>query len=183
MGKGIAVGIIIAMVAGVTLGYGLIYIFPSPGMIVQTKFSSFRTQAFVADSTTSPVQVVDTQLSITTGGSSYLVVRFTTAFIIYMNQNHDGLTRYQVNLTMNGETISIQYFEDSTDSPVTSAVGAERGGGLVLEFVTEPLPAGTYTFRIIWRSTITGGSVDSLGIFCTPNFNSTRSFFIQEIHN
>jgi hypothetical protein len=120
-------------------------------------------------------------LSITTGGGSYLTVRFTTAYIIYLFENHDGLTRFQVNLTMNGETISLQYAETSSDGPVGSS-GLESGGGLVLEFVTEALPAGTYTFKITWRSIVSLGSTDSQFIFCTPNFNSTRSFFIQEIH-
>ncbi len=180
MGKGIAAGIIIAMVAGVALGYGLIYILPTPGAIVQTNFSSFRTIAVLNDGSTSPSQVADTQLNITTGGASYLVVRFTTAYIIYLFSGHDGLTRFQVNLTMNGETISLKYVETSSDG----AVGAsfESGGGLVLEFVTEPLVAGTYTFRITWRSTYSVGSTNSQCIFCSPNFNSTRSFFAQEIH-
>lgn len=182
MGKGIAAGIIIAILAGGALGYGLTYILSSPGTIVQTQFTSFRTLALINQTSTSPVQVSGTQLSITTGGASYLVVRFTTAYVIYLYPTHNGLTQYQVNLTMNGETICIQYVESSSDGAVGTPFGLESGGGLILEFVTQPLPAGTYIFKIMWRSMISGGSVASQCIFCKSNFNSTRSFFIQEIH-
>ena len=187
MRKGTSAGIIVALFAGAALGYGLFYFLPRPssppssGTIAQTKFSSLRTLAYLNDGSTSPTQVPDTQLSITTGGGSYLVVRFTTTYVIYLFQNHDGLTRFQINLTMNDETICLKYIETSSDGAVASASGLEDGGGLELEFVTEPLPAGTYTFKIIWRSTISTGSTDSQCIFCTPNHNSTRSFFIQEI--
>ncbi len=170
-----------AILAGAALGYGLSYIFLSPGTVVQTNFSAFRTLAYIPSATTSPIQVADTQLSITTSGASNIIVRFSTAFTIYLFQNHNGITRFQINLTMNGVTKSIQYLEDSSDGPVSSVSGVERGGSLILEFVTEALPAGTYLFKIMWRSTASGGSVNSQLIFCSSNFNSTRSLFGQEI--
>ena len=135
---------IIAMLVGGAFGYGLTYIFPTTGTVIQTKFSSFRTLAYINDGSTSPAQVADTQLSVQTSGASYLVIRFTTSYIIYLFTGHDGLTRFQVNLTMNGETVCLKYIECSSDGAVGASL--ESGGGLVLEYVTGPLLAGTYTF-------------------------------------
>lgn len=182
MGKGVIVGVLIAILAGATLGYGLSYFFlAKPGNIVQTEFSTSRTVAYIQSTTTSPVQVSDAQLSITTIGGSYLIVRFSTDFTIYLYQNHDGLTRFQVNLTMNGVTKSIHYLEAMPDGTVVDSNGEERSGFLTIDFVTESLTVGTYEFKIMWKSMVSGGTIDSQLIFCSPNFNCTRSFFIQEI--
>ena len=80
---------------------------------------------------------------------------------------------------MNGETISLLYVESKDNA---TAESLESGGGLVLEHVTAALGPGTYTFTITWRSMVSAGSTDSQCIFCSPNSNSTRTFFVQEIH-
>ena len=183
MGKGIIVGVIVAILAGAALGYGLSYVFLGPGnTVVQTKFSAFRTVTYIDSTTTSPVQVDDAQMSITTSGASRLIVRFTSAYVLYLYQNHNELTRFQVNLTMNDVTESIHHLEAMSDGPVSNPDGAENSGFLLIEFVTEPLPAGTYVFKIMWRSIISSSPVHSQLIFCSPPFNNTRSFFVQEIH-
>ncbi len=179
LSKGVAAGILLAIVCGGLLGFGLTYVLLPTGSVDQTAFGSWRTQVFIADGTTTVTPVPETTLNITTRGTARLLIRFVTQYVHYMNGGHNGISRYEVNLTLNGATIAGGMIEYVTDAALATWI--EISSTFVLEYLTDPLPAGTYTVSLQWVSLYSIGSTDSILIFCTPNFNYSRSILIQTI--
>jgi len=182
LSKGLAAGILIAIVFGGLLGFGLTYFFlmNNSGKILQTEQLEVRTQAILVDSDTTPQMIPDMTISINTSGSSYLILRFTTMYIHTIYSGHDGASIYNINLTLNGETIIKGYIGYNTSSILSNTI--EFFSSFTLEYTTDVLPAGTYTITVTWESLISGKYTDSQLIFCSSFFNYSRYLIVQEIH-
>jgi len=179
LSKGVVAGIIIAIVCGGLLGFAFTYFLLPPENPIQTKFASLKTLAYMDDVTITSTPVPETTLTVITRGATRLVIRFVAQYVHFMNTGHNGLSQYEINLTLNGATISGGEIEYVTTSALTTWI--EISGSLVLETVTEPLPAGAYSISVDWSSEYTTGSTNSQLIFCSPNFNYSRNLFVQEI--
>ncbi len=173
-------GILLAIVCGGLLGFAFTYFLLPTGNVVQTKSGVWRTSAYIFDDALTSAPVPDTSLNITTRGSTRLVIRFVTQYVHFLDMGHNGISRYQINLTLNGVTLCGGLIEYVTTSALIAWI--EICSSFVLEFVTEPLSAGTYTVGVSWNSQYSVGSTNSLLEFCAaPLFNYSRSLIIQEI--
>jgi len=182
LSKGVVAGIIIAIVCGGLLGFAFAYFLLPPNNIVQTKCASWKTVAYIDDYITTSTPIPDTTLNITTSGATQLVIRFVAQYDHFMNTGHDGLSRYTFNLTLDGVPIDGGQIEYVTTSALTEWI--EISSSLVIEIVTEPLPAGTYLIGVSWCSLVSSGSANSQLILNNgANFNYTRTLFVQEIRS
>lgn len=187
MDKRMTVAIIIALVAGAALGYLLLPILvPSAadaqsGKLFQTQYKEFDSNAQCFDWETSWKLVTNTTLSITTQGSSYLLIQFNTMYMHFIDSTHDEESQYALNLTVNNQTERLGMIGYYVEDPLGMMIRIYNS--FILTAVTQPLPAGTYVIAVYWRSEVSNPTtVSSVTLYLGSSFEYNRSLLIQEIH-
>ncbi len=143
-------------------------------------YEEFRTSAIIADYNLTLVQVPDTQATITIRGNSRIWVEFNTPYVLGISGAFPGpgRVRYEFVLMVEGVGNRTTYLTYYTEN----APGAsfELSSTFYLNYVTEPLLAGTYTISVYWRSIYDRTGFNYL-LLNTMMYNWTRSLLLQEI--
>lgn len=154
--------------------------FADEGIVLQSLYKEFSTTAQIFDleiGTYKPVP--DTELNITIQTNSRINAVFSSIYILGVSDSLSPGQRVGFNISlgiegMGNKTVRIAYFETSSYSALR-----EFSSTFYLNFVSKPLPAGTYKVSLSWIS-IADLSGTSYFLFTTPNANFTRSLWIQE---
>jgi hypothetical protein len=187
MNKNMAAAIMIGLVIGAALGYLVLPIlFPSvadgeAGKLLQTKYNEFDSNAQCFDWETSWKLVTNTTLSITTQGASYLLIQFNTMYMHFLDSTHDEFSQYTLNLTINNQTECLGMIGYYVEDPLGMII--RLYDSFILTAVTNPLPAGTYTIAVYWRSEVSDPTTaSSVTLYLGTAFEYNRSLLVQEIH-
>ncbi|MFW9778505.1 MAG: hypothetical protein ACFFE8_06590 [Candidatus Heimdallarchaeota archaeon] len=154
--------------------------FTDGGIVLQSIYGEFTTTAQILDSDNDTyISVPDTKLNITIQSNSRIVSVYSSLYILGVSGSLSPSQRVGFNVSLGIEgigkkTTRISYFE-------TSAYPATRefSSTFYLNFVSAPLPAGSYTVALSWISIQDQDGLSYL-LFNTPAANFTRSLWIQE---
>jgi hypothetical protein len=150
------------------------------GIVVQSIYREFSTFAQIHDSETSSYnQVPDTRVNITIQENSTINAVFSSLYILGVSNTLGPSQRVGFNISLGvdgigSRTTRISYFETGTFS-----ANREFSSTFYLNFVSMPLPAGTYTVSLSWISIADQDGINYF-LFNTPLANFTRSLWIQE---
>jgi hypothetical protein len=150
------------------------------GIVLQSLYREFSTTAQILDDDNdSYIPVPDTELNITVQANSRITAVFSSLYILGISDSLAPSKRVGFNISLGVEGIGnkitrISYFETSSYSAIR-----EFSSTFYLNYVSTPLPAGTYTVSLSWISIEEYPSFNYL-LFNTPNANFTRSLWIQE---
>jgi len=188
-GKGVLVSIIGGVICSVIIMSGLVYfmaptLFPVPpdrDIVLQYKYGEWNTPSYIFDNELTDQKMNDTELSITIDLDSRLYVEFSVIAILSLGPTFTVRSSYNVSLVVTGvtnRTVMVLYFDDEP----AGGYYRELTYNLHVNLVTQPLPAGTYTIEVFWKSTFDAtGNVNSLSVSHTPTFINTRTLFVQEL--
>jgi hypothetical protein len=190
MGKGTIAGSIIGSIIGsvaivAVLAFFMIpLVFPAVNtnsIVVQSKFGEWDSPAYIFDDQTSNyIKMTDTEINITTEGNSRISMTLFAIGLLSLQPNFNVRNSYNISLVVVGvsnRTFEVAYFDNS------GATGAYRQLTLNLysNYVTQSLPAGTYTTAVYWKSTFNATDTNSLSVSHATTWNRTRSLIVQEI--
>jgi hypothetical protein len=190
MGKGAIVGSVIGSITGsvaivALLGFFLMpIVFPAvntSSIVVQSKFGEWDSQAYIFDDQTANyIKMPDTEINMTTGGNSRISMTFFAIGLLSLQPNFDIRNSYNISLVIVGvsnRTFEIAYYDDSGATLAYRQLTFD----LYSTYVTQPLPAGTYTAAVYWKSTFDAADSNSLSVSHASSWNRTRSLMVQEI--
>ena len=190
MAKGAIAGSIIGSIIGsvaivAVLGFFMIpLVYPAVNtnsIVVQSKFGEWDSQAYIFDDQMANyIKMNDTEISITISGNSRISMTFSAIGLLSLQPTFNVRNSYNISLVIIGvsnRTYTVAYYDDS------GATGAYRQltFNLYNNYVTQPLPAGTYNAAVYWKSTFDVSGSNSLSVSHVPNWNRTRSLLVQEI--
>ncbi len=183
-GKEVVGSILISLILmSAIVFFALPFIFPGvseKNIVVQSKYAEWRTTAIIFDSeTTAYTKISDTELNITIQESSSLAIIFTADAILTLSGTFNVKNRYFFSVVVEGvgnKTFFISYYDSS------GATGAYRQltYNLYVNYVTNPLPAGTYNVAVYWQSRFDASGTNFLKL-ADSGYNYSRSLWIQEL--
>jgi hypothetical protein len=189
MGKGAIAGSIIGSIIGsvaivAVLGFFLMpLIFPAVNtnsIVVQSKFGEWNSPAYVFDDQLNYIKMTDTEINITTGGNSRISMTFSAIGLLTLQPNFNVRNSYNISLVVVGvsnRTFEVAYYDNSG----ATLAYRQLTFNLYSNYVTQPLPAGTYTTAVYWKSTFNATDTNSLSVSHATTWNRTRSLLVQEI--
>ncbi|HME53759.1 MAG TPA: hypothetical protein VKM55_16140 [Candidatus Lokiarchaeia archaeon] len=177
-GGKLAGAIIVSIIIGAGLGYGLTWLLQPSGSILQTKYLQLTSQNFKSDDDLTKTGMTGTHLNITTKGQSYLIVDFSCTLGYHLDQLFTGVIRFNISLEVDGTEVA----RSKASWYAASAIGNAQEGTeqVTLNWVSKTLPAGTYTANMTWTSLYDAPGVNQI-YASTPNMNTSRTLMIQEI--
>jgi len=183
-GKEVVGSILISLILmSAIVFFALPFIFPGvseKNIVVQSKYAEWRTTAMIYDSeTTAYTKISDTELNITIQESSSLAIIFSADAILHLSSTFNIKNSYFISVVVEGvgnKTFFISYFDSG------GATGSIRQltYNLYVNYVTNPLPAGTYNVAVYWQSRYNANGVNSLSL-AHSGYNYSRSLWIQEL--
>lgn len=119
-------------------------------------------------------------MSITIKQNSKISVTFFAMALLSLQPTFDVKNSYKISLVIMGvsnRTFVVGYYDDS------GATGSVRQltFDLYSNYISQSLPAGTYTCAVYWKSTFDAAGINSLSVAHAPTWNYTRSLLIQEM--
>jgi len=110
-----------------------------------------------------------------------LFVEFSAIALLSLDNTFTIRSSYNVSLVVTGvtnRTIIVLYY----DSEPSGGYFRQLTYNLHINLLTQPLPTGTYSIEIYWKSTWDAtGSANSLSVAHAPTYNYTRTLFVQEL--
>ncbi|MHA2037498.1 MAG: hypothetical protein ACW98X_13770 [Promethearchaeota archaeon] len=188
-GKGVLGSIIGSVVCSVLIMSTLVYfmapvLFPVPpdrDVVVQYKYGEWNTPSYIFDNDLTFQKMNDTEISITIDLDSRLYVEFSAIALLALGTTFTVRSSYNISLVVAGvtnRTIMVLYFDDEP----AGGFFRELTYNLNINLLTDPLPAGTYTIEVYWKSTFDAtGASNSLSVAHAPTYNYTRTLFAQEL--
>lgn len=183
-GKEVVGSILISLILmSAIVFFALPFIFPGvseKNIVVQSKYAEWRTTAIIYDGeTTAYKKISDTELNITIQESSSLAIVFTGDAILTLSGTFNGKNSYFISLVVEGvgnKTFFITYYDSS------GATGSIRQltYNLYVNYITDPLPAGTYNVAVYWQSRWNAPGSNDLSL-AHSGYNYSRSLWIQEL--
>lgn len=149
-------------------------------IVLQYRYEEWNSPAYIFDNEISYKKMQDTELTITIDHESRLFVEFSAIALLALDFTFSVRSSYDVSLIVSGitnRTFMVLYFDDEP------SVGQfrELTYNLHINLLTLPLPAGTYTIEVYWKSTFDATGTNSLSVAHAPTYNYTRTLFIQEL--
>jgi len=186
IGSKITLGLVLCTVLGAALGYSLTWVIPPPDRtpstpmsIVQTRFLSVSSLAMKSDADLTKTGVPDTNLSITTGGNSYLVAEFSGHVWIFLDVGFQNQMDFNITMAIDGTDVAWTLIDRFYMSAISNA--EQTSEAIHFSFISGILPAGTHVANITWASRFSCAGSDSISM-STAGMNMTRSIMLQEIH-
>jgi len=183
-GKEVVGSILISLILmSAIVFFALPFIFPGvseKNIVVQSKYAEWKTTAMIYDSeTTAYKKISDTELNITIQESSSLAIVFSADAILHLSDTFTVKNSYFFSVVVEGvgnKTFFITYFDSS------AATGSirELTYNLYVNYVTNPLPAGTYNVAVYWQSRFDANGSNFLSL-AHSGYNYSRSLWIQEL--
>jgi hypothetical protein len=190
MGKGAIAGSIIGSIIGsvaivAVLAFFMIpLVFPAVNtnsILLQSKFGEWNSPAYLFDDQTANyIKMTDTEINITTSGNSRISMTFSAIGLLSLNPNFNIRNSYNISLVVVGvsnRTFEVAFYDDSG----ATLSYRQLTLNLYSNYVSQPLPAGTYTTAVYWKSTFDAADSNSLSVSHATTWNRTRSLFVQEI--
>ena len=177
-GGKIAGAVIISIIIGAGIGYGLTWVFQPSGSILQTKYLQLTNQAYKNDDDLTKTGMIDTHLAITTKGQSYITVGFSCTLGYHLDALFVDVIRFNISLEVDG----VEVARSKASWYAASAIGNAQEGSeqVTLNWVSKTIPAGTHTVNMTWVSLFNAAGVNQI-YASTPNMNASRMLMIQEI--
>jgi hypothetical protein len=188
-GKGIVGSIIGSVILSVVIMSSLLYfmapvflpVSPEQDIVLQYKYDEWNTPSYIFDNELTYQKMNDTEITITVNHDSRLFVEFSVIALLALDNTFTIRASYNVSLVVSGvtnRTIVVLYFDDEP----SGGYFRELTYNLHINLLTQPLPAGTYTIEVYWKSTFdAAGPFNSLSVSHVPTYNNTRTLFIQEL--
>lgn len=149
------------------------------GILLQSKYGEWNSEAVLYDSNISSYEKIpDTELQITIQENSSLNMVFSGMGLIYLDSSFSGAIVYKIALVVDGvdnRTLIVNYYDGNPTSGYHWLTY-----NLYMNFMTNPLPAGTYNISMFWISGQNPSGDNSL-ILTNSNNNFTRTLLVQEI--
>jgi len=159
-------------------------IFPAvdtSSIVLQSKYGEWDTEAYLTDDqTTDYLKMTDTELIITIRENSQISITFSAIALLALSTSFNIRSSYNISLVIVGisnRTFEIIYWDSS------GSTGAFRQltYNLYSNYLSQPLPSGTYTIAIYWKSTWDAAGLNEFFVSRVPHWNWIRSLWIQEI--
>jgi hypothetical protein len=154
---------------------------PDRDVVVQYKYGEWNTPSYIFDNDLTFQKMNDTEISITIDLDSRLYVEFSAIALLALGTTFTVRSSYNISLVVAGvtnRTIMVLYFDDEP----AGGFFRELTYNLNINLLTDPLPAGTYTIEVYWKSTFDAtGASNSLSVAHAPTYNYTRTLFAQEL--
>lgn len=188
-GKGVLGSIIGSVILSVIITSALIYFmapvfFPGSlerNIVLQYQYDEWNSPAYIFDNELAYKKMNDTEIAITTNQESRLFVEFSAIALLALDSVFTIRSSYNVSLVVTGvtnRTIMVLYY----DGGPSSGYFRELTYNLHINLLTQPLPPGTYTIEVFWKSTWDAtGTFNSLSVAHAPTYNYTRTLLVQEL--
>jgi hypothetical protein len=188
-GKGVVGSVIGSVILSVVLTSALIY-FMAPvflptsterDVVLQYQYGEWNSPAYIYDDDLVYEKMNDTEITITIEQDSRLFVEFSAIALLALDSTFAVRSSYNVSLVVAGvtnRTMMVLYYYGGP------SIGQfrELTYNLHMNLVTQPLPAGTYTIEVFWKSTFdTTGTLNSLSVAHAPTYVYPRTLFVQEL--
>jgi len=162
------------------------FIFPGvseKNIVLQSKFGEWNSPAYIWDYDIAYEKMEDTEMNITIRENSRLAITFSAIAVMSLGPTFNGRSSYNISLVVediDNRTYPVAFFDES------GATGGYRqiSYNLHMDFVTQPLSAGTYTIEMYWMSDFDApGDSNSLSVAHDSfnPYNYTRSLWVQEL--
>ncbi len=156
------------------------------GRVIETQMVVTNSEAIITDANTTKSQIPDMNISITTHGESYLVMRFFTNLYLEITDQKTGTCYFSVSIDFNGESVNrakVLYYYDEAPYPGGTSIDIYYTIPIYLEYITEPLSAGTHNIKIMWLSEGISSftSVRLIAAASSAALNVNRTLIVQEI--
>ncbi|MFX1355681.1 MAG: hypothetical protein ACFFA8_00215 [Promethearchaeota archaeon] len=184
--KSILVSILGSAVIIGLLGFFLLpFLFPavnSNSIVLQSSYREWNSEAYIFDDDTLDyVKMNDTELSISIKQNSQLSITFSAIALLSLDPDFTIKNSYNISIVILGiynYTFTVGYYDDT---PASGLYIRQLTFNLFSNFLSQPLPAGTYTVVVFWKSNFDANGLNSLSVCHTPTWIRTRSLYIQEI--
>ena len=187
-GKGVVGSIIGSVILSVIITSALIYFMapvflpvpPEQNIVLQYQYDEWNTPSYIFDNEVSYKKMNDTEITITINQDSRLYVEFSAIALVALSNTFTVKASYNVSLVVTGvtnRTFMVLYF----DSEPSGGYFRELTYNLHVNLLTQPLPIGTYTIEVYWKSTWDAPGANSLSVAHAPTYNYTRTLFVQEL--
>lgn len=178
----------ILITLGIIWGLAFVGFFPgvdTKNVVIQTKYGEWNSPAYIFDNQLSYVKMEDTELTITASANSRLLVSFSAMSVMTLDAAFTYRVGYNITLVLGGvgnRTIQADFYDGAG---VGYGYIRQISMNLYINYLTPPLPAGTYKAEIYWKSGFDAtGTQNSLSVAHigggTP-YNFTRTLLIQEL--
>lgn len=162
--------------------FALPLIFPAvkqENIVRQSIYEEFDTNAFIFDSSLTYSEMPDTTLDISIQKNSKISITFSAVGILHLDDTFNIKAQFLIALQVEGvgnRTFVVSYFDNG------GAVGHMREFLHTLHYVyvTEPLPAGTYSIQVYWKSGTDAAGSNQLNLH-GGLFDYTRALWVLEI--
>lgn len=149
------------------------------GILVQSIYLENNSQAFIVDSDTIYEEVPDTEINITIEQNSRILAIFSGEATLSIGTTFNFGVNFFVTLDIEGvgnRTMRIHFYDNGGPTATTR----EITHNLCNVYQSEPLPAGTYTVSVYWKSEYdaTGSAQLILSTIANPK---TRALLVQEL--
>jgi hypothetical protein len=179
--KGSLAGIaILSILVGAGLGFGLTWLLPPSGTVLQTKDVAMNSQTYKSDNDMTKTAVLGMQLNITTRGFSYITAEFFGSLGYHLDSTFVNVVRFNITLEVDG--VAVVQSKASWYHQAATGNAEEGSLGVTLRWVSGTLLAGTHTVQVTWVSLYDPAGTNQI-YFATPNHNATRSITVQEIRS
>ena len=153
---------------------------PEDDIVLQYQYDEWNTPAYIYDDDLSYQKMNDTEITITINLDSRLYVEFSAIALLALSDTFIVRSSYDVSLVVTGvtnRTIMVLYYYGGP------SIGQYREltYNLHINLLTQPLPNGTYTIEVFWKSTFDTTGTNSLSVAHAPTYNYTRTLFVQEL--
>lgn len=187
-GKSVFGAIIGSVIISAALMGGFIYfilpmIFPSVeerNLVIQTKYGEWDTESYIYDDELTWTKMDDTELDITVQENSQIYATFSTMALLWLEPTFTSKCSILISLVVEGlmnQTFLVLYYDGNPSYPYYR----ELTYNLHINLVTPILSAGTYTISVYWKSTFDGPGDNGLSVAHSPNYNYTRTIFLEEL--
>jgi hypothetical protein len=149
-------------------------------IILQSKYIEVSTQAGISDESTSYVDIPDTEINVTIKAQSRIFVVFNSPYVLGVG---DGFTSQRVafNISLGVEGVGNRTTRLSSFDFGTTISNKEIGSTLYVHYGTNPLPAGTYTVNVKYKSLTAYAGLNGYLTLNVPLANYTRSLWVMEM--
>lgn len=182
---GAIIGSVIISVAviGGLIYFGLPILFPSveeENVVVQTKYGEWNTESYIYDNELTWSQMEDTELEIKVQKNSRIYATFSAIALLWLDSDFTGICKFLISLLVEGfanRTFLLDYYDGGPAYTYYREITYNLG----INVVTQPLPSGTYTVSVQWRSAWDASGDNGISVAHAPKFNYSRTIFLEEL--
>ena len=155
-----------------------------PGMndesgVIQSVYEEFDDTAFIVDAVNTFELINQTELTVTTKGGSFLTILFAMQTVLGIDPAATGALQFEIAVvveTVGNNTIKVAHFNSAPYGTYR-----EIPADVTINYVTETLTAGNYTVSVYWKATYDIGGVNYMIGNNPPNYDYSRTLWIQEM--